>query len=173
MKTGGRVAATGSVVNQCISTGSSVTVAGCVGIERMKTDGRIGGTSWSEAEERVLSLSGIKTRITAVRRRTTACVRFAQGRVAQLDLAPTLAVFASRSVISTPPRFVRDYSAHARLAVFVETHRLRTSDAERDQGVSRKPSLHAIRESRIASSPRPALNPILTVIRYALHSRGA
>jgi hypothetical protein len=74
--------------------------------------------------------------------------------VARLDLAPTLAVFASRSVISTPPRFERDYSARATLAVFAETHRLRTSDAERDQGVSRKPSLHAIRESRIASSPR-------------------
>lgn len=69
MKTGGRAAATGSVVSQCISTGSSVTVAGCVGIERMKTDGSIGGTSWSEAEEGVLSLSGIETRITAVRRR--------------------------------------------------------------------------------------------------------
>ena len=35
----------------------------------------------------------------------------------------------------------------------MERHRLRTSDAERDQGVSRKPSLHLIRESRIASSP--------------------
>src|SRR5438093_12875532 len=69
-------------------------------------------------------------------------LRFAQSRVAQLDLAPTLAAFASRSVISTPPRFERDYSAHATLAVFAETHRLRTSDAERDQGVSRKPSLH-------------------------------
>jgi len=81
-------------------------------------------------------------------------LRFAQSRVAQLDLAPTLAAFASRSVISTPPRFERDYSAHARLAVFVETPRLGTSDAERDQGASRKPSLHAIRESRIASSRR-------------------
>src|SRR6266550_5657067 len=81
-------------------------------------------------------------------------LRFAQSRVAQLDLAPTLAVFASRSVISTPPRFERDYSARATLAVFAETHRLRTSDAECDRGVSRKPSLRAIRESRIASSPR-------------------
>jgi hypothetical protein len=98
-------------------------------------------------------------------------LRFAQSRGAQLDLAPILAVFASRSVISTPPRFARDYSARAKVAVFVETHRLRTY--ERDQGVSRKPSWSAIRESRIASSPRPALNPILTVIRYALHSRGA
>jgi hypothetical protein len=76
-----------------------------------------------------------------------------QGRVAQLDLAPTLAGFASRSVISRPPRFVRDHSARATLAAFVETHRLRTSDAERAQGVSRKPSCNAIRESRIASSP--------------------
>ena len=74
--------------------------------------------------------------------------------MAQLDLAPTLAVFASRSVISTPPRFARDFSAHGTLAVFVETHWLRTSDAERDAGVSRKPSCDAIRESRIASSPR-------------------
>ena len=73
---------------------------------------------------------------------------------AQLDPAPTLAVFASRSVISTPPRFARDYSAHATLVISVKTHRLRTSDAERDQGVSRKPSLYAIRESRIASSQR-------------------
>src|SRR6266480_5224240 len=81
-------------------------------------------------------------------------LRFVQSRVAQLDLAPTLAVFASRSVISAPPRFERDYSARATLAVFAETHRLRTSDAERDVGVSRKPSLHAIRGSRIASSPR-------------------
>src|SRR5438132_632595 len=77
-------------------------------------------------------------------------LRFAQSRVAQLDLAPTLAMSASRSVTSTPPRFARDHSAHATLAVFVETHQLRTSDAERDQGVFRKPSLHAIRESRIA-----------------------
>ena len=81
-------------------------------------------------------------------------LRFAQGRVVQLDLAPTLAAFASRSVISTPPRFARDYSAHARLVIFVETHRLRTADAERDQGASRRPSSHAIRESRIASSPQ-------------------
>jgi hypothetical protein len=45
-------------------------------------------------------------------------LRFAQSRVAQLDLAPILAVFASKSVISTPPRFARDYSALATLAVF-------------------------------------------------------
>ena len=81
-------------------------------------------------------------------------LRFARNPLAQLDLAPTLEAFASRSAISTPPRFARDYSARATLVIFVETHRLRTSDAERDQGVSRKPSLHAIRESRIASSPR-------------------
>ncbi|PYL33568.1 MAG: hypothetical protein DMF38_11165 [Verrucomicrobia bacterium] len=67
-------------------------------------------------------------------------MRFAQSRVAQLDPASTLAVFASRSVISTPPRFAKIISARATLAVFVETHRLRTSDAARDQGVSRKPS---------------------------------
>src|SRR5436190_24332278 len=78
----------------------------------------------------------------------------AQSRVAQIDLAPTLAVFVSRSAISKPPRFVRDHSARATLAVFLETHRLRTADAERDQGVSRKPSWNAIRESRIASSAR-------------------
>ena len=81
-------------------------------------------------------------------------LQFAQGRVAQLDLAPILAAFASRSVISTPPRFARDYSAHARLVISVEAPRVRTSDAEHDEGVSRKPSLHAIRESRMASSPR-------------------
>jgi hypothetical protein len=80
-------------------------------------------------------------------------LRFAQGRVEQLDLAPTLAVFASKSVISMPLRFAKDCSAHARLVIFVEMSPVRTSDAERDQGVSRKPSLHAIRDSRIASSP--------------------
>src|SRR4029077_11910237 len=79
--------------------------------------------------------------------------------------------------ISTPPRFARDYSARATLAVFLGTHRLRISDAERDQGVSRKPSLHAIRESRIASSPRgkmidsilPALGlrPTLCIVHVA------
>src|SRR6266480_2184176 len=76
-------------------------------------------------------------------------LQFAQTRVAQLDLAPTLAAFASRSVISTPPRFERDYSARATLAVFVGTHPLRTSDAEHDQGVYPKPSWAAIREPRI------------------------
>jgi len=81
-------------------------------------------------------------------------LRPAQDRRAQLDFAPTLAAFASRSVISTPPDFAKDYSAHATLVIFVETHRLQTADAERAQGVSRKPSIHAIRESRIASSPR-------------------
>ena len=81
-------------------------------------------------------------------------MQFAQGRVAQLDLAPILAAFASRSVISTPPRFARNCSAHARLVIAVETLRLRTSDAEHDEAVCRKPSLYAIRESRIASRPR-------------------
>jgi hypothetical protein len=66
-------------------------------------------------------------------------LRFAQNRGAQLGLAPTLAVFASRSAISTPPRFARNCSARATLAVFVETHPLRTSDAARAQIVSRKP----------------------------------
>ncbi len=70
------------------------------------------------------------------------------------ELAPTLASFASRSVISTPLRFARDYDAHARLVISVETPRRRTSDAEHDQRMSRRPSLHAIRESRIASTPR-------------------
>ena len=66
-------------------------------------------------------------------------LQFAQSRVPQLDLAPTLAVFASRSVISTPPRFARDHSARATLAVVVETHRLRTSDAAHDEEVCRRP----------------------------------
>ena len=78
----------------------------------------------------------------------------AQDRVGQLDLALTLAAFASRSVTSTPLRFARDYDAHASLVICVETRRLRTSDGEHDQGVSRKPFSHAIRESRITSSPR-------------------
>jgi len=67
--------------------------------------------------------------------------RFAQSRVAQLGLVPTLAAFVSRSAISTPPRFAINYSVRATLAVFAETHRLRTSDVERDQEGSRKPSL--------------------------------
>jgi hypothetical protein len=67
-------------------------------------------------------------------------LQFAQTRVAQHDLAPILAAFASKSVILTPPRFGKDYSAHARLVISVETPRVRTSDAEHDQGVSRKPS---------------------------------
>ena len=61
--------------------------------------------------------------------------------MAQFDLAPTLAVFVSRSVISKPPRFATDHSARAALAVAVETLRLRTSDAEREQEVFRKPCL--------------------------------
>jgi hypothetical protein len=92
-------------------------------------------------------------------------LRFAQGRVAQLDLAPILAAFASRSVISKPPRFARGYFAHAKLVISVETPWLRTSDAEHDEGVSRKPSLHAIRESRIASSPRDKMIPSLQLIQ--------
>ena len=91
--------------------------------------------------------------------------RFGQGRVAQPAPAPTLAVFASRSVISAPPRSARNYSARARLAVFVETHRLRTSDAEREQGLSRKPCLYDIRESRIASSPRDKMISLPQVIQ--------
>ncbi len=67
--------------------------------------------------------------------------RFAQSRVAQLGLVPTLAAFVSRSAILTPLRFAINYSVRATLAVFAETHRLRISDVERDQEVSRKPSL--------------------------------
>src|SRR5262245_5104817 len=67
-------------------------------------------------------------------------LRFAQNRVAQLDPAPTLAAFVSRSATSKPPRFARDHSAAATLAVFVETHQVRTSDAECDQEVSRNSS---------------------------------
>ena len=57
----------------------------------------------------------------------------------------------------TPPCFARDYSAPATHAVSVETHRLRTSDAELDRAASRKPSWVAIRESRMVSSPRGKL----------------
>jgi hypothetical protein len=67
--------------------------------------------------------------------------RFAQSRVAQLGLVPTPAAFALRSAISTPPRFAINYSVPATLALFAETHQRRTSDVERDQEVSRKPSL--------------------------------
>src|SRR5207245_11112442 len=47
----------------------------------------------------------------------------------------------------------KDYSAHARLVISAETLQLRTSDGEHDEGACRKPCLHAIRESRIASIP--------------------
>src|SRR4029077_4367850 len=56
-------------------------------------------------------------------------------------LFPLFAAFVSRSAISTPPRFAINYSVRATLAVFAETHRLRTSDVGRHQEVSRKPSL--------------------------------
>jgi hypothetical protein len=65
--------------------------------------------------------------------------RFAQSRMAPLGLVPTLATFVSRSAISTPPRFAINHSVCATLAVFAETHWLRTY--ERDQEVSRNPSL--------------------------------
>ena len=83
MKTGGRIAATGSVINQCISAGSGVAVAGCIGIECMKTDSCVRSAIWSEAEEGVLSLSRIETRITAVRRRDY-CLRWLQKRNAKM-----------------------------------------------------------------------------------------
>ena len=47
----------------------------------------------------------------------------------------------------------------------METSRLRISDAEHDEGVSRKPSLHAIRESRIASSLWDKMIPSLQLIQ--------
>jgi hypothetical protein len=81
-------------------------------------------------------------------------LRFAQSRVAQLDLAPTLAVFASRSVISMPPRFAKDYSARATFAVFVETHRLRTLMPNVIRECPESYPYMLIRESRIVSSPR-------------------
>ncbi len=51
------------------------------------------------------------------------------------------------------------------LAVFLETHRLRISDAERDQGVSRKPFWNAIRDSRIASTPADQNNSLAPPIQ--------
>jgi hypothetical protein len=51
-------------------------------------------------------------------------------RVAQLDLSPILTAFASRSVISLPPRFAKDYSAHATLVIFAETHPLETYERD-------------------------------------------
>ena len=66
-----------------------------------------------------------------------------------------LATFVSRCAISTPPRFAIYYSVRATLAVFAETHRLRTSKVERDQEVSRK------------SSPRS-----YTGITYSIKSAG-
>jgi surface antigen len=55
MSTGGRVAATACVMNQCIQTGGSVAIAGCFEIEGMITDGRIGGAI-KKAEQRVMAL---------------------------------------------------------------------------------------------------------------------
>ena len=77
--------------------------------------------------------------------------------MAQLELAPTLAVFASRSVISKRLRFAKDFSAPATLVIFAGTHLPPTSDAERDQVASQKPFEDSIRESRIASSPSDKL----------------
>jgi hypothetical protein len=74
--------------------------------------------------------------------------------VAQLELAPILAAFVSRPVISKPPRFGKGYSGRAKLAVFVEAHRPPTSDAERDWLVCQKPFFDAIGKSRIVSRPR-------------------
>jgi hypothetical protein len=91
--------------------------------------------------------------------------RFAQSRVAQPGFVPTLATFASRSVILTLPRFAMNYSFRATLEVFAETHRLRTSDVEHDQEVSRKPFGDAIRESRIAVSPSDKISRSLQFIQ--------
>jgi hypothetical protein len=87
------------------------------------------------------TISCQQTRVARANREWLFRLRFVQSRVAQLGLVPTLATFASRSAISTPPRFAINYFVRATLAVFAETHRLRASDAERDDGVSRKPPL--------------------------------
>ena len=50
-------------------TDGSVVVAGCIEIERMGTDGCVGGTVGGETEESVISFSGITEGITSVRRR--------------------------------------------------------------------------------------------------------
>jgi len=95
--------------------------------------------------------------------------------VAQPGLVPTLAVFASRSAISTPPRFAINYSVRATLAVFAGTHRLRTSDVEREQEVSRKPCLrcytgitYSIKPAGQNKSFAPAHSGIRPVHRVAL-----
>jgi hypothetical protein len=111
---------------------------------------------WAIRDSRIVTASATKNPCGPARHEWLFRLRFAQSRVAQLDLAPTLAAFASRSVISTPPRFARDYSARAGLAVFVEMHRLRTSDAECDQGVSvSKDNLWKNVSSRPRSPRRP------------------
>jgi len=80
-------------------------------------------------------------------------LRFAQSRVVQIELVPILAAFVSKSAISKPPRFAINLSSRATLGVAVETNPRPTSDAECDWEAFQKPSLDAIRESRIVSSP--------------------
>jgi hypothetical protein len=89
--------------------------------------------------------------------------------VAQLGLVPTLAAFVSRSAFSTPPRFATDYFVPATLALFAGTHPLRTSDVERDQEASRKPSLRCYtgitysiesrRKAQLSASRRQTRSP--------------
>jgi hypothetical protein len=56
-------------------------------------------------------------------------LRFAQGHVAQLEFAATSCSVRFEICNFNAACFARDCSAHAGLAVFVEMHRLRTSDA--------------------------------------------
>ena len=74
--------------------------------------------------------------------------------MAQLDLAPTLAAFASRSATSKLPRFGKDSCPHARLVGDAQATEEQDADAACDEVVCQKPSWekNGIRESRIMAS---------------------
>ncbi len=66
VNTGGRVGAAGSVAVERCSTGGRVLDATGVLIERFPTNGRV-AVAGSEAEKRILALSGVKVGIASVR----------------------------------------------------------------------------------------------------------
>ena len=105
----------------------------------------------------------------AVRHEWLSRLRFAQNRGAKLR--PCSHSYRVRFEICNfqrPPHFARDYFARATLAVFVETHRLRTL---MPNVITECPKSHVemlYGNHVYHQSPRPALNLILAVIRYAL-----
>ena len=61
-----RVEVAGCVATEGGKTDGRVEVAGCVATEGGKTDGRVAGAR-GEAEERIITLCGIATRVASVR----------------------------------------------------------------------------------------------------------